>query len=317
MFPVSNMATSAPNGSPTRRVRRAVSRWRRRIIPDRLAVPRQYHHRFGVWPNLHAPKTFNEKLQWLKLNYRRPDLHTMVDKYAVRAFVESRVGAHYLNDLLGIWDRAESIDLDVLPRRFVLKGTHGSGMNIICPDRQAIDWPDAVRKLNGWLKQDFYISTREWPYKKVPPRIIGEAFLDSGEDDLTDYKVYCFDGKPQIIQADMTRYSNHTRLLFDLDWQLLPFELQYPKPDHVLGKPDCLDEMFDVARVLSNGLPFCRVDLYSVQGRIVFGEMTMYPGNGMLEFRPPEWDRRLGDLLALPEPVNPAPFVRRPRASYE
>jgi hypothetical protein len=188
-----------------------------------------------------------------------------------------------------------------MPNRFVLKATHGSGWNVFCKDRQSFDWEKAQRRLREWLKQDFYHIGFEWPYHCVPPRIVAEHFLkDPDHEDLLDYKIFCFDGKPSMIQVDVDRFSNHTRAMFDTEWRQLPFSLAYPCPSVNVAQPSNLPEMLCLAEALSRDLPFVRVDLYSVQGTIYFGEMTMFPGAGYERFEPGEWDKRLGDMLRLP-----------------
>ena len=246
------------------------------------------------------PLTFNEKIQWLKLYDRNPLYPVLADKYAVREYVRDCVGEKYLNDLLGVYTSAEDIPFASLPDEFVLKVTNGSGWNIICPDKQALSWNSSKDKLNKWLRSDYYRLGREWAYKNIEPKIICEKFLRDERGKIPkDFKFFCFNGVPRLIQVDSERFEHHTRAFYDPQWNKLPFELLYPSHQEDMQKPGRLEEMLSVAASISKEIPFCRVDLYSLP-RIVFGEITFYPGNGVETFKPEGFDAHWGEHIELP-----------------
>jgi len=284
---------------------RLLGQWCYDRLPDRWVYAMQFKRKFGRRLNLAAPRTFNEKLHWLMLYYRRPEMTQIADKYAVRAFVASRVGASLLNDLYGVWDDplGMAAALRQLPDSFVLKVTSGSGQNIICPDKSRLDVQDAQRQLAAWMRRSEYWVSREWCYKDITPRIVCERYLtDDAGTSPPDYKFFCFDGEPRVVQVDTTRFTDHRRDLFDLRWNQLPFCLEWPLSGRQIPRPRHFDEMISVARALSHGFPFVRVDLYSTARGPIFGEMTWYPGGGLLRFKPDHYDLELGHALRLPSP---------------
>lgn len=252
--------------------------------------------------NLNDPRTINEKIQWLKLNDRQPHYHQLADKFAVREFVAERIGHRYLNDLLAVYDNADDIDFDSLPRSFVLKATHGSGMNIIVAEKRSLDRRDAVKKLNDWLSIDYSLATREWVYRGIQPRIICEPLLSDGIGDVPrDFKVWCFSGRPAHISVLVDRFGDMSQAVYDADWNRLPVTYMRRRFDGEVDRPEHLAEMLNAARELARGIPFVRVDFYALP-EVIFGEMTFYPSNGITQFEPASWDRRLGDELVLPAP---------------
>jgi hypothetical protein len=262
----------------------------------------QFAYKQRHLPNLKCPKTFNEKIQVLKLTCRDPRLPTLVDKHAVRGFVASRIGAEFLIPLIGCYQNASEIDFNSLPEQFALKANHGSGWNIICMDKSELDWPAAVDKMDRWLRMNFHRIGREWAYCSVPRRIVCEELITDENGNLpNDYKFFCFDGVPRFIQVDLDRFSGHSRNLYDTDWKLLPLEFEYPAGPKDHSAPSNLREMLQIAAKLSAGFPFVRVDLYSETGRTYFGEMTFYPEKGLGRFRPRSYDRIFGDFLDLPQ----------------
>ena len=260
-----------------------------------------FPERTGYRPHILFPRSFNEKLQWIKLFDRNPVFRIIADKHAVRDFVRDKVGAHVLNELYGCFNSAEEINIDLLPQSFVLKTTHASGWNIICPDKSRLDWPQARSRLRTWLASDYYNLGREWCYKHIPRRIIAERFLrDDRCDSPNDYKFFCFNGKTRYVQVDINRISQHKRLIYTADWVKAPFGITHlDKDNSSCPAPACLDEMLEYAARLSCGFRFMRVDFYEISGRPVFGELTCYPGSGGSPFRPREYDFRLGQLLEL------------------
>ncbi len=259
--------------------------------------------RMGKELNLEAPKTFNEKLQWLKLHYRDP-LHTrLVDKYEVRSYIAETLGEEYLIPLLGVWDNPADIDYDSLPDQFVLKCTHDSGSVVICRDKAKLDKAAAAKKLARGLKNNGYNFGREWPYKDVKPRIIAEKYMvDDETGELRDYKFFCFDGKVDCVMLCMERATSDTKFyFFDRDWNLLRYNIRgknAPEGFTVL-KPSNMDEMFALAQKLSAGFPYSRVDLYSVNGKSYFGEITFFPNSGFDANLLPETDLRWGEMINL------------------
>ncbi len=278
--------------------------FRKRVLfeSDRSVIERDFRARFGRSPDLDQPQTFNEKLLWLSLNYRLPLYSTLADKYEVRAYVRDRVGDAYLNTLLGVYERVEEIRWDALPDAFALKATHGSKWNVICPDRCKLDRKQAEYDLARWLRHNFYWYGREWIYRDLKPRIVAEAFLDDGGKPPPDFKIFCFDGEPRLIQVDADRFEEHTRNFFSPDWTLLPARMIYPPIPRPVPRPANLDDMVRVARALARGMPFVRVDLYDVGGRVVFGEMSFYPERGMGPFDDPLFNREVGSWIRLPAP---------------
>lgn len=274
-----------------------------RPLPDSFCLQYQYMRRHWRLLNLKNPATFNEKIQWMKLHYRPELLRTIVDKYLVRNYVRERVGEKILVELVGVYESLDEIQWKNLPDRFVLKLTHGSGWNILCKEKSTLDMQRIYHRLRKWLGTDFYKYQREWAYKGLHPRIICERFLsDSKGEPPPDYKFFCFGGEPRVVQVDLDRTTNHTRNLYDLNWNRLPFSLKYPNCDTKEADfPKNFKEMVLICRELSRGLPFARVDLYTLDNAIYFGEITIYPGGGLEIFHPLKYNKILGDYLHFPD----------------
>jgi hypothetical protein len=281
-------------------------------VPDRFVQASHFKRTFGRKLNLAAPQTFNEKIQWLMLYHRIPEVTQLADKYEVRSYVAQQVGGWLLNDLYGVWDHPSALVFDQLPKSFVLKVTSGSGQNILCRDKSQLDLEKTQRKLAKWMKRSEYWRQREWCYKNIKPRIICERFLTDETGAIpSDFRFFCFDGEPLFVQLDMDNFANHRRDFFDLDWKLLPFNQGvYPSSGLDIQRPQNLETMISVARALSRGFPFVRVDLYSIRERVIFGEMTWYPVGGLVIFTPETYDLNLGQALKLPKSSNSA-FLRR------
>lgn len=271
------------------------------LFPDRLYLQIIYYLKMGRRLNLDDPKTMNEKLQWLKLNNRKPEYTSMVDKILVKDYVSDKIGAGYVAPLLGVWDRVEDIDFDSLPDKFVLKANH-SGDNkgvVICPDKSALDMDKARRNLKKSLKLDIYRVYREWPYKNVRKRFFAEEYLGK---ELVDYKFYCFDGHVDSVLVCVDRQIGDTKFyFFDREWKLKRYNQRGKDApeDFTLPKPEGIDEMFGLASKLSEGLPFARVDFYDVDGKVYFGEITFFPSGGFDPNRLPEADLLFGSMIDL------------------
>ena len=255
--------------------------------------------------NLDNPQTFSEKLQWLKLYNRQPIYTKLVDKYEVKPIVANVIGEEYIIPTLGVWDKFEEIDFEKLPNRFVLKCTHDSGGLIVVKDKSKLNIKKARKKINKCLAHSFYWGMREWPYKNVKPRIIAEQFMedDGCPGDLADYKFFCFDGEPKYCQVIRNRSTKETIDIYDMDWQLMSFVGLNPVAQNGLTpvvRPEHLDKMIEICRALSKGMPFGRVDLYVINGKEYFGEITFFPMSGFGSFRPDEYNVLLGKMLELP-----------------
>ena len=268
-------------------------------MPDEAYLKMIYRAHFGRYPDLETPKTYTEKLQWLKLHDRKPEYTGMVDKYEVKQYVAQKLGGEYVIPTLGVWDRFDDIDFDSLPDQFVLKCTHDSGGLVIVKDKSRLDIPAARRKLEQCLKQNYFYTGREWPYKNVKPRILAEAYL-SELNGLNDYKFYCFSGEVKLMLMVQGRGTPHvTGDYFDADGNWLDLTLGFDRSECCPARPESFAEMREIAKVLSAGIPHVRVDLYDVAGKVYFGELTFYDGSGFDKPEPECWDRRLGDMLEL------------------
>ena len=272
------------------------------LVPDKKYLNMWYKVIFGKKINFKKPKTFNEKLQCLKIYDRNPKYIKLVDKYEVKKYIADKIGEEYIIPTLGIWDSIEDVDFASLPEQFVIKCTHDSGSTILCDDKKTFDVESAKNKLSKKLKENLFWWGREWPYKDVKPRIIAEKFMSDGSiDDIRDYKFMCFDGVVHNCFVCSDRKKNLKVTFYDLDWNVLPFERHYPKSSVPIDKPLNFNKMIELAKILSKGIPFVRVDFYEVNGKIYFGELTFFPGCGFEEFTPEEWDYKLGDLIKIPE----------------
>jgi hypothetical protein len=274
------------------------------MIPARVGSSLQYYHWLHKFPNLRNPQTFNEKLLWLKIYDHNPDYIPLVDKYEVKRIIGKKIGEGHIIPTLGIWDSVDAIGFDSLPNQFVLKCTHDSGSALICKDKSIFDVVAAQGKLSSHLKRNFYYYGYEWPYKYVKPRIIAEKYLQDKSGELRDYKFFCFSGKVKLFKIDFDRFLKHRANYYDAaSKQILPFGEVVCPPDYgkTLEMPEGLDQMIDLAGKLSTGYPFLRVDFYSVDSCIYFGELTFFPASGIGRFTSEEWDYKMGSWIELPE----------------
>lgn len=271
-------------------------------VSDEAAVKYIYWWRMGSKLNLRHPQTFNEKLQWLKLHDRDPAYHEMVDKYSAKKWAAARIGEEHIIPALGVWEHFDDIDFDALPEQFVLKCTHDSGSVVIVKSKSAMDKSAAREKLEKALSRDWSSVAREWAYKDIQPRILAEQYMvDESGKELKDYKVFCFDGEPRMIEVDYGRFTGHKRNLYTTDWRYIEAAINYPTdPAHIIPRPEKLDELLALAKKLSAGIPHVRTDFYVIGDRIYFGEMTFYHGAGHEKMTPRSLDFEMGSWLRLP-----------------
>lgn len=272
-----------------------------KFISDELCIKMLYHLYFDKDINLDNPQTFNEKLQWLKLHDRKDIYSNMVDKYEAKLIVASKIGEEYIIPTLGIWNSFDEIEFDKLPDQFVLKCTHDSGNIFICENKDIFDYNIAKKKLSKGLKTNFFWAEREWPYKNVKPRIIAEKYMkDDKNGEICDYKIFCFNGVPKLILVCKDRFSKMglSEDFFTDKWE----HIDVRRPEHriasePINKPDNLEEMLNLAKILSKGVTFLRTDFYSINNNIYFGEMTFFPAGGFEPFEPKEYDSVFGQWL--------------------
>lgn len=274
-----------------------------RILPDKAYLKLLFKLKLGKSLNLKNPKTFNEKLQWLKLYDRKPIYTTMVDKYAVKEYVANIIGDEYIIPTLGVWDSFDEINFDELPNQFVLKCTHDSGGLVICRDKSSLDITAAKEKIEKSLKANYYWRGREWPYKNAKQRIIAEKYVeDADTEELRDYKFFCFDGEVKALFIATERFKKRAETkfdFFDTDFNHLPFINGHPNAETLPEKPQKFDEMKRLAAKLSKGIPQLRVDFYEANGKVFFGELTFFHFGGLVPFEPHEWDEKLGSFIKL------------------
>ena len=273
-----------------------------RFIPDKVYIQMYYFSHFKHFADLKNPKTYNEKLNWLKLHDHNPQYIKMVDKYEVKEYVAGIIGNEYIIPTLGVWDHFDEIDFDKLPDQFVLKCTHDSEGLVICKDKSKLDKAAAKEKIEAALKLNFYYIGREWPYKDVKPRIIAEQYMEDHVDgELRDYKFFCFDGNPKVMFVASDRSKDATKFdYYDLDFNHLELKQHYPNAGEV-RKPVTFDKMIELAKILSKEMPHVRVDFYEVDGKLYFGELTFYHFSGFMPFQPTKWDDVFGKWLKLPK----------------
>lgn len=272
-------------------------------LPDKEYIERMFCAKMGYELDLNNPKTFNEKIQWLKLFDRNPEYSRMVDKYEVKGYISEKIGEKYSIPLLGVWEHVEDVDFDSLPNEFVLKCTHDSHGLVICKNKKQLDVSEAKKTLNKALNSDYYHRFREWPYKNVKPRIIAEQFMSNEGHDLIDYKVHCFNGEPKIVLVCADRFADTglTEDFYDCDWNHLSVSRpQHPNAKNKAKRPEKLEEMLEISRTLSEAIPFLRVDFYIINGDLYIGELTFFPASGFQRFEPDRIDLEWGNWLVLP-----------------
>lgn len=281
-------------------------KWLRIHLSDDTYLKIKYRGATGKKLDLNNPKSFNEKLQWLKLHDRKPEYTIMADKYEAKNFVAQKIGNQYIIPTLGVWNNFDEIDFNSLPNKFVLKCTHDSGGLVIVDDKSKLDMISAKNKINKCLNNNFYFYGREWPYKNIKPRIIAEQYISdkssTTDKGLTDYKFYCFNGKPLFLYVSQGLHEHSTAHIsfLTINWEFAPFyRKDYKQFNTLPEKPSKFDEMKVIAEKLSYGHKFLRVDLYQVNEQIYFSELTFYPSSGFTLIDPPEWELKLGEQLKI------------------
>ena len=278
-----------------------------RWMQDEMFLRYFYKAKIGKELHLDEPKTYNEKLQWLKLYDHNPQYPLLVDKYTVKEIVAEKIGLEYVVPLLGVYDKFEQIDFEKLPESFVIKTTHNSGGVYICADKASgvfikkngkrYNIDSLEKDIKKQLKKNYYHSSREWAYKDIPPRIIVEQHIGNK---VEDYKVMCFGGVPKIVYVESGRISGATCDFFDADFKRLDLRQLVPNSDKAFEKPGFFEEMMETARKLSSEFPQVRVDFFSSEGKLYFAELTFYNWGGFAKFEPEEWDLKMGQWLKLP-----------------
>lgn len=278
-----------------------------KFLSDETYLKYRWFITFDKKLNLSNPKSFNEKLQWLKLNNRQPLFTKLVDKFEVKEYVKNIIGDDYIIPTIAIYDQAESINFDALPEQFVLKCTHDSGGIVICTDKSMLNKDKTIKKLKKGLENNFFLINREWPYKNVKPRIIAEQYISEIDGDLRDYKFFCFNGIPKFLYVASDRFieGEETKFdFFDMDFNHLPIINGHPNSKMHIKKPKGFELMVELAQKLSAGMIHVRVDFYDVNGKIYFGEMTFFHMSGLTKFEPQEWDLKFGEYIHLPNEEN-------------
>lgn len=273
------------------------------FLSDACFLKMRYRLSTGKKLNLSDPKTFNEKIQWLKIHNKNPQYTQMVDKVLVKEYVASVIGEEYIIPTLGVWDDPRDIDFNTLPNQFVLKCNHDSGGNVICKNKANLDLQKVIKKLIKTQKRNAYNAGREWPYKNVKRKILAEAYLEDAEtQELRDYKFFCFNGEAKLlfIASDRQNKGVETKFdFFDMDFVHLPIINGHPNADEPPKKPENFALMQELAGKLSEGIAHVRVDFYEVNGKVYFGELTFFHWGGFMPFEPEAWDETLGGWIDL------------------
>lgn len=279
---------------------RGYTKW----VPDETHLKLMYRQATGEWPDLKNPKTFGEKLQWMKLNDHNPLYPILADKVRSKQWASSIIGECYLPKVLATWESADSIDISNLPDKFVLKTNHDSSGVIPCTDKSVFNLSEAKKRLQSQLDTDYYWLGREWPYHEIPRLAFAEEFLEDTSGDLPDYKILCFGGEPELVEVHKNRFNNHTQDLYSPSWQYLDIKWDISTSGQVDPKPGCWDLIIELTKRLSEGLRHVRVDWYIVNGRPLLGELTLFDGSGFELFLDREYDEYLGSLIRVDKDIQ-------------
>ena len=271
-----------------------------KIIDDEKAVKKYYKKCFGKVLDLNNPKTFAEKINWYKLRSNDPLMAKCADKVGVRDYIAEKGYEECLNEVYGVYENVDDINIDLLPDKFVIKAAHGSHMNFIVKDKNNFDWKHAKKMMKAWLHQDIYWSGREWVYKDIPKRILIEKYLEDEAGELRDFKFFCYHGEPEYLEFDMGRFENkHIRNFYDMQMNLLDFsdagcEADFDLNDFPL-KSDVYLKMQQISKDLSKPFEHARIDFYYAENKILFGEITFFDGGGSTVFVPDEWNYKFSE----------------------
>ena len=273
-----------------------------KILPDRMVINFENIRAYGRKLNDDKEKVLycGEKIQYLKLYGNMERYNDLVDKYMVRNYIQEKIGEEYLIPLLGVYDSPEDINYDILPNKFVLKGNHGSAYNIIVEDKKTINKNKINKKLKKWINEDYSKIKKEYQYKNVIRKIICEKFMSDKNGELLDYKFFCFDGNPLFVKVDFDRYTEHKINFYDMNWNRIYMnEGNYKSYEGLSEKPVNFDSMINIAKKLSRDFQFVRVDLYNIDGKIYFGELTFTPTSGKNPFYPLEKDLEISERIKI------------------
>ncbi len=272
------------------------------FLKDEQYLKILFRLRVGYKLNLTHPKTYNEKLQWLKLNYQNKLLTKLVDKYEAKNYVKKLIGDKFIIPTINVWDSFDKINFNDLPNQFVLKTTHDQGGVVICDNKNTFKIAKAKKIINKHLKTNHFLLSREWPYKNVKPRIIAEKYMIDGENkELPDYKIFCFDGIPRALFIATERQTGDVKFdFYDINFNYLDFTQIHKQSNKTLEKPKNFNQMIELSKILSKGLPHVRIDFYNINGKIYFGEFTFFHHGGLEPFHPSKWDKTFGDWIKLP-----------------
>ena len=271
-----------------------------KILPDKLYLQLMYFKHFRKFINFNNPKNFNEKIQYLKLKYRSNELTEMADKYKVKQYVSKLIGNEYVIPTLGVWSTTEEINFNELPKKFVLKCNNDSGGVVICKDKQALNIEETKKFLNSRLNNNGFWYGREWPYKNIKPCIIAEKYMENnGQNELIDYKFFCFNGQPKVVLVCSERFAsnNMCKTYFDENWNLLNIMEANHRIDKEQKKPQSFEKMKTISQKLAKGMPFVRIDFYEIEGSLYFGEIKFFPASGLEKFKPEKWNNIFGDMI--------------------
>ena len=279
---------------------------RKHTKPDNYPklLEKRYYELTGIHMDINNPVTYSQKIQWLKLYDPNPDRSMLTDKVAVREWIKEKIGEEYLIPIYGVYNSFDEIDFDTLPNQFVMKTNHSSGWNVVVKDKTKIDKKAVRKQFNKWMKMDYAFWTEYEPhYSPIVPQIIIEKYMEDSSGNLTDYKFLCFDNKPKFVWVDFDRFVNHKRNVYSMDWELQPWsQFTYGNylPEGGVPVPKGFDEMKRIAGILCEGFIHVRVDLYNVDGKVYFGEMTFTNGSGFEQLHPAEYEKSIGELIKLP-----------------
>lgn len=271
-----------------------------KMLPDKFVINIENFTTYKRFLSKEKPEYFGEKIQWIKLYGNLEKYSDYVDKYKVREYVKNTIGEEYLIPLLGTYDRVEEIDYQKLPNKFVMKLNHGSGYNIIVKNKENENVANINKKLNRWLKEDYYKIKKEYQYKNVKKKIVCEELINDSKGQLLDYKFFCFDGKPEFVKVDFDRFENHKVNFYNNNWELINLqETGWKNNQNKFDKPQNFSNMLEIARKLSSKFQFVRVDLYNVDGKIYFGELTFTPASGKHSFTPLVKDKEIAERIKI------------------